>query len=114
MSRIKKTFFGNRVEVDITYREGARSAEATIYPRDADVFADFGLVRLVGGVPAVPDKRTRNSHRDGGARHGDAAVAIIAAVSATDVHPAADLGGFEREPDEVDPWPRGGRGTGFY
>lgn len=43
-------------------------------PRDKDVLADLRMVKLVKGVPRVPDKRTQG--KDGGQRHGDTAIAV--------------------------------------
>lgn len=85
-------------------------------PRDLDVLRDFGIVRMgPQGVPIMPDKRATKCSRDGGKRHGDAAVAIIAALSGTEADVEAgpvggDDGSFD---DDFDMWPRGGRGTGL-
>ena len=43
-------------------------------PRDADVASDLRLVKLIRGVARVPDQRSTG--KDGGQRHGDAAIAI--------------------------------------
>ena len=43
-------------------------------PRDADVASDLRLVKLIRGVARVPD--IRSVGKDGGQRHGDAAIAI--------------------------------------
>ncbi|MPZ57605.1 MAG: hypothetical protein GEU91_14120 [Rhizobiales bacterium] len=50
-------------------------------PRDADVKSDFRQIKMVRGVPLVPE----NAHTrglDGGQRHGDAAIAACLAVAA--------------------------------
>jgi phage FluMu gp28-like protein len=52
-----------------------------LLPKDADVKADFRLIKMVRGVPLIPD----NMHTkgvDGGQRHGDAGVAGALAVAA--------------------------------
>jgi phage FluMu gp28-like protein len=52
-------------------------------PRDADLKGDLRLVRMVRGVPLIPnDVDTRGS--DGGQRHGDFAVALALANAAMD------------------------------
>lgn len=43
-------------------------------PRDADTASDLRLVKLIRGVARVPD--ARSTGKDGGSRHGDAAIAI--------------------------------------
>ena len=43
-------------------------------PRDKDVAADLRMVKLVNGVARVPDQRTTG--KDGGQRHGDAAISV--------------------------------------
>jgi phage FluMu gp28-like protein len=49
--------------------------DATItLPRDKDVLADLRAVKLIKGVPRVPD--ARSTGKDGGQRHGDTAIAI--------------------------------------
>lgn len=79
-----------------------------VVPRDLDVWGDFGVVAVgPGGIPVLAAKRTR-SHRDGRPRHGDAAVAIIAALAATEGDPGAipDIGGDD-DHEGVDGLPRG-------
>lgn len=44
-------------------------------PRNADWMDDMRAVEMVKGVPKIPSKRTVG--RDGGKRHGDAAVALV-------------------------------------
>jgi phage FluMu gp28-like protein len=50
-------------------------------PRDADVKGDFRLIRMVRGIPLIPDN-VHTKGVDGGQRHGDAAVAGALAVAA--------------------------------
>lgn len=52
-------------------------------PKDRDTIDDFRMVRLVGGVPRVPDQRRAESGGAGGKRHGDAAVAGVLAYTAS-------------------------------
>jgi phage FluMu gp28-like protein len=50
-------------------------------PRDTDTKADFRTIRMVRGIPLIPDNaHTKGS--DGGQRHGDTAVAGCLAVAA--------------------------------
>ncbi len=49
--------------------------DATIeIPRDADTASDLRLLKLIRGVARVPDQRSTG--KDGGKRHGDAAISI--------------------------------------
>jgi phage FluMu gp28-like protein len=68
----KVTYFG---------RFRRRLEEGTVWiPADVDVRDDFRLVRLLpGGIPSLPPNKRTRSTRDGGKRHGDVAVAMIAA-----------------------------------
>lgn len=50
-------------------------------PRDADVLNDHRVVKVIKGVPRIPDQRTNGA--DGGKRHGDAVVAAVLAFWAT-------------------------------
>lgn len=50
-------------------------------PADRDQYEDLRLVQLVKGVAMVPAVRTKGS--DGGKRHGDAAIALALAYSAS-------------------------------
>lgn len=45
-----------------------------VLPRDADTARDLRMVKLIRGVARVPDQRTTG--KDGGQRHGDAAISI--------------------------------------
>jgi phage FluMu gp28-like protein len=45
-----------------------------VVPRDKDVATDLRLVKLIHGVARVPD--ARSTGKDGGQRHGDAAISI--------------------------------------
>jgi phage FluMu gp28-like protein len=51
--------------------------EITI-PKDADVLSDLRAIMVVKGVPKIPDAG-RSKGKDGGQRHGDAAVSIALA-----------------------------------
>jgi phage FluMu gp28-like protein len=50
-------------------------------PQTEDVLNDLRAVQLVKGVPRVPEKRTTD--KDGGKRHGDAAIALALAYYAS-------------------------------
>lgn len=61
--------------------KAAMEDRTLLVPKDADLLGDLRQVRMVRGVPKVPDDaHTKGS--DGGQRHGDGAVAIILAVAA--------------------------------
>lgn len=78
-------------------------------PRDDDVLSDLRAVRLVRGVPRLPDGQTASAR---GARHGDSAIALALAWYAGD----GDRGPYAYTPvrpgraldDDEDPdgWPR--------
>jgi phage FluMu gp28-like protein len=50
-------------------------------PLDAEVLDDFRAVKVVKGVPKIPEKRSTG--KDGGKRHGDSAVSFALAVYAS-------------------------------
>ena len=74
-------------------------------PRDDDVLSDLRAVRLVRGVPRLPEGQTASTR---GARHGDSAIALALAWYAGDgdrgpsaytpVRPGRELD------DDEDPW----------
>jgi phage FluMu gp28-like protein len=51
-------------------------------PRHADVLGDLRQIRLVNGVPKIPDDASREGH-DGRQRHADAAIAGMLAYAAS-------------------------------
>lgn len=57
-------------------------------PNDRDIFADFRLVKLVNGVPRVPEN-SRNPERGQSReqRHGDSAIAAVLAYAASRAEP---------------------------
>jgi phage FluMu gp28-like protein len=68
-------------------------------PRDKDTLADLRAIKMIKGVARVPD--VRSTGKDGGKRHGDAAIAI-ALMHYASRHPGA--------PIEFTPVPRRTRG----
>ena len=50
-------------------------------PKDEDIVGDLRSVKLLRGIPRVPDQR--RTGMDGGKRHGDAAIAIALAYAAS-------------------------------
>jgi phage FluMu gp28-like protein len=48
--------------------------DTIVVPRDRDTLADLRAIKMVKGVPRLPDKREASS--DGGKRHGDAGIAV--------------------------------------
>lgn len=63
--------------------------DATIeVPRDKDIAADLRMVKLIRGVARVPDARATG--KDGGQRHGDAAISI-ALMHFASRHPGAPI-----------------------
>lgn len=64
-------------------------------PNDRDIFADFRLVKLVNGVPRVPEgarNPDRGEKRD--QRHGDSAIAAVLSYAASRAEPFT-LDGYE-------------------
>lgn len=57
-------------------------------PRDKDVLGDLRAIKVVRGVPRVPDKRSAG--KDGGQRHGDAGIAV-ALMHYASRHPGAEI-----------------------
>lgn len=57
------------------------SDRTIILPKHSDIKSDFQQIKMVRGIPKVPDNvKTKGS--DGGQRHGDAAIAGVLAVAA--------------------------------
>lgn len=52
-----------------------------VLPRDADILNDHRAVKTVGGIPQIPDQRTKGA--DGNQRHGDSLVAAVMAFWAS-------------------------------
>lgn len=77
-------------------------------PRDVEVAADLRAFKVIKGVPALPALRRATS--GGGARHGDAGIAIALAYDAT--RTGAESYGYEsarrRADDEPSRWQRTG------
>ena len=71
-------------------------------PADRDQYEDLRLVRLIKGVAMVPAKRTKA--KDGGKRHGDAAIALALAYAASRmrVESYAYTPAYARDPDDDD------------
>lgn len=66
--------------------------QAFVVPKDRDTLDDFRMVRVVGGVPRVPDLRRKEAGGEATKkRHGDAAIAGALAYTASRL-PAADYG----------------------
>lgn len=105
--------------------KAAMEDRTLLLPKDADVLGDLRQVRMVRGVPKVPDDaHTKGS--DGGQRHGDGAVAVILAVAAAksevveyDYEPLAPPPPpsverwRDRADEDDDDEPIGGAGLGF-
>ncbi|HEY0155465.1 MAG TPA: hypothetical protein VGB92_25945 [Longimicrobium sp.] len=64
-----------------------------ILPKDDDVLADHRLVKVVNGVPGIPDK-ARTKGTDGKQRHGDTAIAGVLSYAAS----CADTPTYDYEP----------------
>lgn len=70
-----------------TPRLKSRIEERTLLlPADADVVADMRQLKLVRGIPMVPDNATTRG-ADGGQRHGDTAIAAVLANAAAEADP---------------------------
>jgi phage FluMu gp28-like protein len=88
--------YGERIEavmlsqgwyLENTPRLKTRIEERTfLLPADADTVSDMRQIKLIRGIPKVPDDAvTRGS--DGGQRHGDAAIAAVLANAASEADP---------------------------
>jgi phage FluMu gp28-like protein len=53
-----------------------------IVPKDRETIDDFRMVKVVGGVPRVPDQRRAEAGTNAKKRHGDAAIAGVLAYTA--------------------------------
>lgn len=67
------------------YKAGLEDA-MIILPKDDDVLADHRLVKVVNGVPGVPDN-ARTKGTDGKQRHGDTAIAGVLSYAASCADP---------------------------
>lgn len=105
--------------------KAAMEDRTLLLPKDADLLGDLRQVRLVRGVPKVPDD-AHTKGADGGQRHGDGAVATILAVAAAKSEVVEyDYESYEPPPppstdrwrdrpeDEEEDMPIGGHGLGF-
>ncbi|WP_447588661.1 hypothetical protein [Aquipseudomonas campi] len=72
-------------------------------PADKDTIDDYRTLKVIKGVPRVPDSRT--TEKGGGKRHGDAAVAGVLAYAASR-SPAAPIE-FTSVPAKADRWGAG-------
>jgi phage FluMu gp28-like protein len=76
--------------------------KSIVLPKDADVLDDHRLIRMEKGVAKVADT-AHTKGRDGGQRHGDAAIAGALAWYAVINGKAAEpaFGGRDPEPEEM-------------
>lgn len=92
--RIEAVMLSQSWYLDNTPKLKTRIEEQTfLLPADADVVSDVRQLRLVRGIPMVPDKAvTRGA--DGGQRHGDTAIAAVLANAASE----ADVTEYDYRP----------------
>jgi phage FluMu gp28-like protein len=62
------------------YKAALEDGDITL-PKDLDILDDHRQVKVINGIPKVPDS-SRYKGSDGGQRHGDAAVALCLAWNA--------------------------------
>jgi len=85
--RISQVMLSNQYYLENMPKFKAALEDHTItIPRDGDVLDDLRALRVEKGIPKVPDGK-RVLGRDGGQRHGDAAVAGFLAVAAKNLTP---------------------------
>jgi phage FluMu gp28-like protein len=85
--RISQVMLSNQYYLENMPKFKAALEDHTItIPRDGDVLDDLRALRVKKGIPKVPDGK-RILGRDGGQRHGDAAVAGFLAVAAKNLTP---------------------------
>lgn len=70
------------------YKAALEDGDITL-PKDLDVLDDHRQVKVINGIPKVPDS-ARYKGSDGGQRHGDAAVALCLAWNAAVNQPKGD------------------------
>ncbi len=101
-SRIRNVMLSDRWYLEnMPACRAAFEDRSLVIPRDPDLLDDLLAVRMERGIARVPENcRTRG--RDGGRRHGDAAVACALAWYATR---SADTGPVEYEPVGRRQWP---------
>jgi phage FluMu gp28-like protein len=85
--RISQVMLSNQYYLENMPKFKAALEDHTIdLPQDGDVLDDLRALRVEKGIPKVPDGK-RVLGRDGGQRHGDAAVAGFLAVAAKNLTP---------------------------
>ena len=85
--RISQVMLSNQYYLENMPKLKAALEDRTfIIPKDGDVLDDLRALRVEKGIPKVPDGK-RVLGRDGGQRHGDAAVAACLAVAAKNLTP---------------------------
>lgn len=113
--------YGERIEavmlsqgwyLENTPRLKTRIEERTfLLPADADVTSDMRQIKLIRGIPKVPDDAVTKG-TDGGQRHGDTAIAAVLANAASEADPAEyaytsindpdpDDDGFDDDDDDI-------------
>lgn len=85
--RISQVMLSNQYYLENMPKFKAALEDHTItIPKDGDVLDDLRALRVEKGIPKVPDGK-RVLGRDGGQRHGDAAVAGFLAIAAKNLTP---------------------------
>ena len=85
-ARVEAVMLSQAWYLENTPRLKTRIEEQTfLLPAHTDVVSDLRQIKLIKGIPKVPDVVTKGS--DGGQRHGDTAIAAILANAASEAEP---------------------------
>lgn len=83
--RIEAVMASDKTYLAMMPRLKARIEDRTIIiPRADAVVEDLRMIKLVRGVPKIPDRKTDKSDGAKGKRHGDTAIALMHLVAAAD------------------------------
>lgn len=86
-ARVEAVMLSQGWYLENTPRLKTRIEERTfLVPADADIVADLRQIKMVRGIPLVPEGATTRGS-DGGQRHGDTAIAAVLANAAAEADP---------------------------
>ena len=98
--RISQVMLSNQYYLENMPKFKAALEDHTLtMPRDGDILDDLRALRVEKGIPKVPDGK-KALGRDGGQRHGDAAVAGCLAIAAKNLTPYQPVDSEVREAGE--------------
>jgi phage FluMu gp28-like protein len=91
MSKITQVKFTNADYSDMVprYKRALEDGAFTL-PKDSDILGDHRLVRVIGGIPKLPETSRYKEEGTGKKRHGDSFIALVLGLAAACQHPAIE------------------------